>query len=162
MSKSCFLGFWYLLAGAILNLVGFIYSESFMILYLFSIPILAIGYYRNLQSKSYQPLKMFSFWGMVIILVIPIFGLLAGILQLRATQQRDENPEKRDNLLTTLTALMLFIPFVLICAAVTLPDFAAYSQEMPMLMQKIFIFGLIAEIVLIILWYIVKYRKKTG
>lgn len=154
---------WYwFLVGAGIHLAGLIYYPP---LYLLSIPVIILGYHQKLHAKQYKPFKMLSFWGVVIIIVLPVVGMLVAIQLLykggdmpdiKDGTCKSTRTDEHANLRTSLVSLMLFIIMVLVCAAAMLPGFAALN---PRTLPMIFTIGAIAEIVLLLAWCILKWRS---
>lgn len=139
-----------LITGSILHVAGLMVYERFPYLYLFSALVLSLGYFLFLQGKQYRPLSMASFWGMVIVLSIPIVGVIAGFQQMLVTPAKGTKPALGDSRRTTVVTLLLAIPVAVLVAAMVIPAFPGTS---PAVMKVILGVACVAEIALLIVLF---------
>jgi len=100
--------------GIVSHLAGLFIYDEFPLLYFFSVACLSAGYYVRIKMKGYQPLHSAAFYGMVLLLSIPVIGPVAGLQKIWAMPRSGEDigPEKKR--LTTLISLGLFIIFMIV------------------------------------------------
>ena len=109
--------------GAVVHIAGLFVYNSFPFLYLISILLLCCSYYLFLKGNGYRPLATPVFWGMAIVLAIPIVGLLAGIQQVLFTPQKLDKQSKQSRVMSSLVSLCLFIPCIAVFAAMSISAF---------------------------------------
>lgn len=142
-----------LVTGSLLHLAGLMVYDRFPYLYLFSALLLSLGYYLFLKGKQYQPYSMASFWGMVVVLAIPIVGVIAGFQKMMVTPAQGSTPDKGDRRRTTLVTLLLAIPIAVFFAAMVMP---AFPGGAPITMKVILVVAGVAELALLIALFTIK------
>jgi len=147
-----------LAAGSIMHVAGLMVYDRFPYLYLFSALVLSLGYYLFLQEKQYQPFSMASFWGMVVVLSIPIVGVIAGFQKMMVTPAKGSKPDKSDSRRTTLVTLLLAIPIAVFFAAMIMP---AFPGAAPITMKVILVVAGVAELSLLIALFTIKMRTNN-
>jgi hypothetical protein len=109
--------------GAVVHVAGLFVYDSFPFLYLISILFLCCSYYLFLKSSGYRPFATPVFWGMAIVLAIPIVGLLAGVQKILFIPQKGDRQSNPSRLMSSLVSLAIFIPMIAVFAALSLPAF---------------------------------------
>lgn len=143
--------------GATLHLAGLPVYDSFPFMYLLSIPILCWSYSLFFKENGYRPTATPAFWGMVIVLALPIVGLIAGIQKIMITPKKEYCQDKGSWLLTSLTSLMLFIPIVVVFAAMIIPAFPDIPAR---LMPAILVCAGAMEVLLLAIMSFIKKRGR--
>lgn len=100
--------------GIVSHVCGLFIYDSFPFLYFFSALSLSVGYYVRLQMKGYQPLRQPAFYGMVLILSLPVIGPLAGLQKIWAMPRSGDVMDRQKKRLTTLITLGLFAVFIIV------------------------------------------------
>ena len=132
--------------GAVMHVTGLLVYDSFPFLYLISILVLCWSYYLFLKGNGYRPLATPVFWGMAIVLAIPIVGLLAGIQKILFTPEKGESQSKQCRMMSSLVSLLLFVPIIAIFAALIIP---AFPDAPARLMTGILVCAAVTEAILI-------------
>ncbi|MBT0653058.1 hypothetical protein KI810_08330 [Geobacter luticola] len=148
-----------LAAGSIMHVAGLMVYDRFPYLYLFSALLLSLGYYLFLKGKQYQPYSMASFWGMVVVLAIPIVGVIAGFQKMMVTPAKGRTPDKSDRRRTTLVTLLLAVPIAVFVAAMIMP---AFPGAAPITMKIILVVAGVAELALLIALFTIKKRATAS
>jgi len=141
--------------GAVAQVAGLFVYDAFPLLYLISIFILCWSYYLFLKGKGYRPLATAVFWGMAIVLAIPIVGLLAGIQQVLCSPEKGARQDRQSRLMNSLVALLVFIPCIAVFAGLSIP---AFPDAPVWLMTGILICAAVTEALLIAA--IIQLRRK--
>lgn len=132
--------------GAVVHVTGLFVYDSFPFLYLISILLLCCSYYLFLKSSGYRPLATSTFWGMAIVLAIPIVGLLAGVQKILFIPKKGDRQSNPSRLMISHVSLTMFIPLIAFFAALSLP---AFPDAPAGLMPGILICAAVSEAILI-------------
>jgi multisubunit Na+/H+ antiporter MnhC subunit len=132
--------------GAVVHVTGLFVYDPFPFLYLISILLLCCSYYLFLKGSGYRPLATPAFWGMAIVLAIPIVGLLAGVQKILFIPKKGDMQSNSNRLMSSQVSLTIFIPMIAVFAALSLP---AFPDAPAGLMTGILICAAVIEVILI-------------
>lgn len=124
--------------GMVSHLSGLFIYDKFPYLYFFSAVCLSVGYYVRIRMKGYQPLCSAAFYGMVVLLSMPVIGPIAGFQKIWAMPRSGDPIGREKKRLTTLMTLCLFIIFVVLIIFM-IPSLAAGTWRVRMLFGTLII-----------------------
>lgn len=96
---------------------------------------------------------------MAIVLALPIVGLIAGVQKIMVTPKKGYCQAKGSWLLNSLTTLLLFIPIIVVFAAMIIPAFPDVPAR---LMPAIHVCAVTMEVLLFAMMILIKKRGRDG
>lgn len=148
--------------GVVSHVAGLMLYDDFPSVYFFSALCLSAGYYARLRMKEYQPLKTAAFYGMALVLALPVIGPVAGFQKIWAMPRRGETVTREGRKMTSWISLGVFVIFVLVLVMFSLPSFGVSGGGWAGTARIIFSAVLVALIALFLLTVKAARREKAG
>lgn len=148
--------------GVVSHVAGLVLYDDFPSLYFFSALCLSAGYYARLRMKEYKPLKTAAFYGMALVLALPVIGPAAGFQKIWAMPRRGEEVPRESRKMTTWISLGIFVIFVLVLVMFSLPSFGVSGGGWIRTARIVFSAVFVALIALFLLTVKAARREKDG
>jgi hypothetical protein len=148
--------------GVVSHAAGLMLYDEFPYLYFFSAFCLSAGYYARLRMKEYQPFKTAAFYGMALVLALPVIGPVAGFQKIGAMPRRGEEIPRESKKMTTWISLGIFVIFVLVLVMLALPSFGVTGTGWVWTARIIFGVVLVALLAAFLLTVKTARRNKGG